>query len=60
VPGLLPSGEVALSGGMVVPMPIWAKAGPQQQATETIAMINNGLMRTPRMSRSAAPEVISD
>jgi hypothetical protein len=27
VPGSLPSGEVVLSGGMVVPMPAWAKAG---------------------------------
>jgi hypothetical protein len=26
---------------------------------ETTAMMNNGLMRTPRISRSAAPEMIS-
>jgi len=30
VPGLVPSGEVALSGGIVVPMPTWANAGLQQ------------------------------
>jgi hypothetical protein len=39
---------VALSGGMVVPMPSWANAGLQQYEAATTAMISNGLMRTPR------------
>jgi hypothetical protein len=54
VPGLVPSGEVVLSGGMIVPMPAWAKTGPQQQEAETIAMTNISLMRTPQIKRSAA------
>jgi hypothetical protein len=29
VPGSLPSGEVAPSGGMVAPMPTWANTGLQ-------------------------------
>jgi len=53
VPGLVPSGEVAPSGGMIVPMPVWAKTGPLQQEAETIAMMNNGLMRAPQIKRSA-------
>jgi hypothetical protein len=40
-------------------MPIWAKAGPPQKQMETTATMNNGLMRTPRISRLAAPEIVS-
>jgi hypothetical protein len=54
VPGLVPSGEVVLSGGMVVPMLVWAKTGPQQQEAKTIAMTNNSLMRTPQIKISRA------
>jgi hypothetical protein len=46
-PGSLPSGEVALIGGVVVPMPTWADTGLQQYEAEITAMTNNGLMRTP-------------
>jgi hypothetical protein len=49
VPGSLPSGEVALIGGVVAPMPSWADTGLQQYEAQTTAIINNGLMRGPQI-----------
>lgn len=56
VPGSLPSGDVALSGDTVVPMPTWANAGLQQMEVAT-AITSNGLMRTPQTVRSISKTI---
>jgi hypothetical protein len=47
VPGSVPSGVVALRGGIVVPIPPCANTGLLQNEAETTAIINNGLIRIP-------------
>lgn len=51
VPGSLPSGDVALSGGMAAPMPTWANAGLPQKEVVTTAITSNGLMRFPQIRK---------